>query len=124
TLGFVVEGDHPIVKTDCEIRQLEVIKPRPRQLFEMMSELISKHAGDAALEGRQTGEGFHLKSTQIVRKDVKRIRRCARPAFPGYDCFPPACSNPEERIGRNERITNKRRVFLSAIKEYDMRQAL
>ena len=116
----VIEGDHPIVEADRQVRRLELIAARLRQAFDVMAQVIAEQTRCPALKRRQTRDGLAVPLVQTLSKDDERIDRAIL-----LDIIPELSSmhaQPMERIGRNERIATQRWMSVCAVQKQQMGQ--
>jgi hypothetical protein len=69
----VIEADHPVVETDREIGDKQIIAAGPRQRFDVMAQAVAEEARGAALERRQIGYRAVAKAGKMLGEDAERI---------------------------------------------------
>ena len=65
----MVPGDDPVVKSQHQVRQREVVEPGRRQPLERTAEIVGDEPGQPALKGRQPGHRFGA----VCREQIARL---------------------------------------------------
>ena len=105
----VVESDHPVVHTDGQIGDAELVEPWPWQLLDGVLEAVAEQAGNAPLKRRQVGSRREWERGQATGHLGERVGRRVR--------------EPHDRVGGDERVSAPIWVPIRAVQEQQVRQA-
>jgi len=121
----VVPTNDPVVQADSQIGSGELIEAGPGETLGVVTEVVAKQTGGAALERRQPRHRRCTICRQQVGQEVKRVGLLSPKrlelAEPAGTQLPPdvsaAGTQPAEWVGRHERVAAQDRVPIGAVKK-------
>ena len=98
----MVPGDHPVIQTEHQIRNRQIIISRDRKPLEQRPPIVSDVPGQTSLKGRQSGDRLHRGTRQIRAGRTQCVAgdpvpgRVRPPSYLGRGAF---ASDDEDGVG-------------------------